>query len=103
MQSRKKEPPLIHSPRVPGTIGSASDAVMKKAREKIEFRKQLRAMLEARRPKDMPRPGAAAAAARQISPERATAGAVAAIIEAVSSIASGIADPGQSGEPDDPG
>ena len=56
-------------------------------------------MLEASRPKDMSRPVVAAAAARQITPERAKAVAAAAVIEAVSSIASGSAGPGQSGEP----
>ena len=60
-------------------------------------------MLEASRPRAMPRPVVAAVAARQLSPDRATAVAVAAAIEVVCSIASSIADPGQSGEPDDPG
>ena len=96
---QKKEPPVILTPRMLGAIGSARNVVVRKARAQMECRLQIRAMLEASPPEEIPRPSAALVAARQRSPKRAQAVAVAVVLEVVSSIAA----PGQSGQPDDLG
>ena len=87
---------------------SASDLISKKAREKLAFRQKIKALLEASRPTSIPRPTAAGAAARQLSPKREISPnfmkevAAAAVLEVASSIASEAAA-GPSGPPDDPG
>ena len=59
-------------------------------------------MVEASRPKQVPRPVAARVAARQLSPNGAKAVVAAAVLEDVST-ASGVVGQGKSGQPDDPG
>ena len=41
-QGRKGSPPKIFTTRAAGTTGSASDLIIKKAREKLAFRQQIK-------------------------------------------------------------
>ena len=55
-QSRKGSPPKTMTPRVPGTTGDASRMVEKKAKEKMEYRQQIRELLVAGRPASVAKP-----------------------------------------------
>ena len=61
---------MMFTMRVPGTTGNACDLVTRKDREKLVFRQKIKELLEPRRPTSIPRPTAARAASRQISPKR---------------------------------
>ena len=94
-QSRKDSPPKIFTTRFAVKTRSASDFISRKARERQSVVCQkIKELLEASRPTSIPRPTAARAAARQLSPEREVSPsrvkevAAAAVLEAVSSIAS---------------
>ena len=91
-QSRKTSPVRIQSERIPGTTGPASEMVAKKATERMEYRQQIRELIQASRRKSAAGQQQTARPSipreREASPARANKMADAAVIEAVSSIAS---------------